>query len=96
MQDDGQIIIESATILRFLAVKHRVPDHWYPADLQARAVVDAALDWYQGNIRPGAAKLFWHRMITPEDPNSPLLAQQALSTLQNSFEVGCSVPCGIV
>ena len=62
------------------------PD-WYPAEVKARAVVDAALDWYHGNIRPGAAKLFWHRMIAPQDPNSPLLAQQALTTLETSFKV---------
>ncbi|KAK9830680.1 hypothetical protein WJX74_002320 [Apatococcus lobatus] len=89
LKDGEQVIIESATILRYLATsrQEQVPDHWYPADLKARAVVDAALDWYQSNIRPGAAKLFWHRMIAPEDPNSQLLAQQALTTLQNSFRL---------
>lgn len=30
----------SHAILRYLAQKHKTPDHWYPADLERRAKVD--------------------------------------------------------
>ena len=87
LQEGDHVLIESATILRYLAQSRQVPNHWYPAELRARAVVDAALDWYQGNIRPGAAKLFWHRVIQPVTAISDVMGQEALTTLQHAFRV---------
>jgi len=40
-------------ILRYLCQKYKVPDHWYPSDLQLRAKVDEALAWFPGNLRCG-------------------------------------------
>ncbi|KAL3701660.1 hypothetical protein R1sor_019682 [Riccia sorocarpa] len=51
IDDGGFILPESAAILKYLAVSHHVPDHWYPMDLKSRARVDYLLDWYQTNIR---------------------------------------------
>lgn len=49
--DDGQNIIESIAILRYLSRKHKVPDHWYPQDLWAQAKVDEFLEWHHINLR---------------------------------------------
>ncbi|XP_033106966.1 glutathione S-transferase theta-1-like [Anneissia japonica] len=49
---DGDFYLgESVAILRYLAAKYKVADHWYPADLQARARVDAYLAWQHTGLR---------------------------------------------
>lgn len=53
----GPSFHHSCAILRYLAQKHNVADHWYPKDLQARTRVDEALAWFPGNLRCGA---FFH------------------------------------
>ncbi|KAL3701659.1 hypothetical protein R1sor_019681 [Riccia sorocarpa] len=55
IDDDGFILPESTAILRYLAMSRNVPDHWYPADVKARARVDYVLDWYHSNLRQTAA-----------------------------------------
>jgi glutathione S-transferase len=55
IDDDGFILRESNTIVRYLAEKHGRAD-LYPKDLKARAAVEAWMDWavtdlYQG-VRP--------------------------------------------
>ena len=62
---DGFALPESSAILKYLADRHRrrVADHWYPVDLRSRARVNAALDWYHGTIRKGAAGVTWHALV---------------------------------
>lgn len=38
-------------MLIYLSSKYQVADHWYPADLQARARVHEYLGWHTDNIR---------------------------------------------
>ncbi|KAL3701671.1 hypothetical protein R1sor_019693 [Riccia sorocarpa] len=51
LDDDGFILPESVSILKYLATSRHLPDHWYPVDVKARARVDYLLDWYHTNIR---------------------------------------------
>lgn len=63
---DGDFVLyESAAILVYLAQKFGVPDHWYPRDLRARALVDQYLHWHHTHLRKGAASLFFYAMIAP-------------------------------
>lgn len=43
--------IVSVAILKYLADKNKVADHWYPADLQKRALVDRYLAWQHLGLR---------------------------------------------
>ena len=43
--------------MRYIVQKFKLPDHWYPGDLQARAKVDEALAWFPNYLRCG---LFFH------------------------------------
>ncbi|GIL45339.1 hypothetical protein Vafri_2611 [Volvox africanus] len=57
---------ESAAIISYLSYKfpELVMEHWYPrSDPVQRARVDAALHWYQGNIRAGAMRLSFHKVV---------------------------------
>ena len=52
----------SGAILRYLAAKYKVPDHWYPSKLEDRARVDECLEWTDANMRSGAAGYFYNKV----------------------------------
>eukprot|EP00164_Ancoracysta_twista_P001182 GFYU01001553.1.p1 GENE.GFYU01001553.1~~GFYU01001553.1.p1 ORF type:complete len:227 (-),score=79.83 GFYU01001553.1:130-810(-) len=62
LQDGDFGVYESGAIMRYLCNKYtdKVPDHWYPRDLQGRALVDQYLDWHHTNTRKGVL-FFFHR-----------------------------------
>ncbi|GIL78741.1 hypothetical protein Vretimale_372 [Volvox reticuliferus] len=65
-RDAHLCLTESAAIMSYLSYKfpELVMEHWYPrSDPVQRARVDAALHWYQGNIRAGAMRLSFHKVV---------------------------------
>ena len=48
--------------MRYLVQKHKLPDHWYPADLQKRVKIDEYLDWHHLNLRVGAAHTIFFKV----------------------------------
>ena len=54
----------SGAILRYLAAKYEVPDHWYPSKLESRSRVDEFLEWTDPNIRAGAAGYFYNKVAS--------------------------------
>ena len=75
----GPSFHHSCAILRYLAQKHNVADHWYPKDLQARTRVDEALAWFPGNLRCGA---FFHSVSSP--PFSQYILSLCVTATVNS------------
>ncbi|EFJ51768.1 hypothetical protein VOLCADRAFT_56687 [Volvox carteri f. nagariensis] len=78
---------ESAAIMSYLSFKfpELVPEHWYPrSDPVRRALVDSALHWYQGNIRAGAMRLSFHKVIARRlgQQGDERVAADGLKTLQ--------------
>jgi len=61
VSDDGFILRESQTIVRYLANKHARHD-LYPADLKTRALIEAWMDWAAIDLY-GAARPVFHAMI---------------------------------
>uniref|UniRef100_A0A6I8N0Q8 glutathione transferase n=1 Tax=Ornithorhynchus anatinus TaxID=9258 RepID=A0A6I8N0Q8_ORNAN len=55
-------LVESVAILLYLSRKYGTADHWYPADLQARARVDEYLSWHSDSIRGTFGTLLWIRV----------------------------------
>ncbi|XP_016150911.1 glutathione S-transferase theta-1a [Sinocyclocheilus grahami] len=72
LKDGDFILTESIAILQYLGAKHRTPDHWYPADLQKRALVDEFLSWQHTNIRTHGSKVFWFRGVLPAVTGAPV------------------------
>ncbi len=65
MDEDGFILWESHSILRYLAAKYGKGVLW-PMDERTRAVANQWMDWafsFQGSVRDA----FWHLIRTPED-----------------------------
>ena len=50
--------------MTYLHATRNLPDHWYPKDLQKRAVVDQWMHWHHTAIRPGAL-LFFETVVKP-------------------------------
>ncbi|GBG72629.1 hypothetical protein CBR_g12203 [Chara braunii] len=66
MDDDGFILAESHSIMRYLAAtKKGVPDHWYPSNQQRRARVNSALDWELSTLRRGCTELVLSKVLGP-------------------------------
>ena len=75
INDDGFVLWESNTIVRYLASKHG-RDDLLPTDLQGRADVERWMDWTTATVTIGMTPLFWQLIRTPEaQRNAAVLAQ---------------------
>jgi len=65
VEDDGFALFESHAILRYLARKHNVPNHWYPTEPKAMALVDRYLDWHHSFLRTGSSTTVFNTLFAP-------------------------------
>lgn len=90
--DNGFQLSESIAILRYLANRNKIADHWYPQDDQKRARIDEYLEWYHLNTRLFCAKYvlvkFIKPFITGSNPNERqvILAEKHLNQNLDLFE----------
>jgi len=69
IEDDGFVLWESHTIVRYLAAKHGAGTLW-PTDIQTRADAERWMDWaftFQAAMR----NVFWGLIRTPADKRDP-------------------------
>ncbi len=66
LDDDGFILWESNTIVRYLAAKYG-KDPLYPADLQRRADAERWMDWQLTTVLPAMTPIFWGLIRTPPE-----------------------------
>ena len=76
IDDDGFILRESNTIVRYLATKHRRDDH-YPAEQHKRALVECWMDWANTDVALSIRPVFMG-----------LVVKAPGFTDQNSIEAG--------
>lgn len=62
--DDGFVLWESNTIVRYLAAKHPA-GNLYPTDLQQCSIAQQWMDWQQTTVAPAIRPLFWALIRTP-------------------------------
>lgn len=66
IDDQGTIVWESHTILRYLAARH-APDRFWDADPAVRSLADRWTDWAQATLQPAFFAVFRGYFRTPED-----------------------------
>uniref|UniRef100_A0AAZ1X4Y8 glutathione transferase n=1 Tax=Oreochromis aureus TaxID=47969 RepID=A0AAZ1X4Y8_OREAU len=89
MVDDGFVLTESDAILKYLATKYDVPEHWYPRQPERRARVDEYTAWHHTNTRPHAAKVFILEVLLPAQSGSLVdeaRLNRALSDLDDTLD----------
>ena len=70
IDDNGVVLWESNTIVRYLAAKHAI-GRMIPADPAARARAELWMDWQQTALTPGLGPVFWGLIRTPADKREP-------------------------
>ena len=65
-EDDGFILWESNSILRYLAAKHQAVV-LEPKDLRARALAHKWMDWQLSVLGPAITPVFWGMVRTPPE-----------------------------
>jgi glutathione S-transferase len=87
IEDSGYTLYESTAILKYIVNKYRLPEHWYPKDLNKQGRVDEALAWFPQNLRCGAYFVTTVQprkfgTVTPE-----AILESTQTTLKKSVEV---------
>lgn len=85
LEDDGFVLTESSTILKYLAEKHESPA--YPRELRARARVNERMDWINTELYRELGYHFVYPQILPHHARTPESAQSA--TVQWGREKAC-------
>lgn len=89
MVDNGFVLTESDAILKYLATKYDIPEHWYPRHPERRARVDEYTAWHHTNTRPHAAKVFILEVLLPGQLGSAVdevRLNRALSELNGTLD----------
>jgi len=83
--DDGFALTESVAIMKYLALKHKVPDHWYPSDAKRQAKMDEYLNWQHLGLRARAAQYFLYKVLLPRLKGQPV-DEKKLSQLKADLD----------
>ena len=80
IEDDGYLLWESNTIVRYLCARHS-PADLYPEGLPARFVAEQWMDWQQTTLNPAGRDAFvqWVRTPAPERDDARI-AQSVAAT----------------
>uniref|UniRef100_A0A8C3W8F0 glutathione transferase n=1 Tax=Catagonus wagneri TaxID=51154 RepID=A0A8C3W8F0_9CETA len=90
LRDGDFTLSESVAILLYLTRKYKVPDYWYPQDLQACARVDEYLAWQHKTLRRNCLRALWHKVMLPlflREPVSPETLRATLAELDVNLKV---------
>ncbi|MEE1925830.1 glutathione S-transferase [Pseudomonas sp. 148P] len=67
IEDDGLVLWESNTIVRYLGGKHAPGTAWSPQDPVERARAEKWMDWTTSSLATPFRPLFWGILRTPEE-----------------------------
>jgi glutathione S-transferase len=70
-EDDGFLLWESNSIIRYLAAKHRA-SVLEPTDLKTRALAHKWMDWQLSVLGPAITPVFWGLVRTPPEKRDPV------------------------
>ncbi len=82
-EDDGFLLWESNSIVRYLAAKHDKTGALEPKDLRARALASQWMDWQLSVANPAITPVFWGLIRTPpEKRDMALIEAQKKKTIE--------------
>ncbi len=84
LDDNGVIIWESHSIVRYLAARYGDGGIW-PSDPAERALADRWMDWMLGTLTPEFTPLFWQLIRTPEDEQSQEIIDKQAESVADLF-----------
>ncbi len=67
IEDDGLVLWESNTIVRYLGARYAPGTSWYPEDPVVRAKAEKWMDWTTSSLATPFRPLFWGILRTPPD-----------------------------
>lgn len=85
LDDDGFILWESNTIVRYLAARYAPA--LYPQDLQQRANAEKWMDWTTSSFAGPFRTVFWGTLRTPPEQRDPVAIQAAIETCVQLLEI---------
>ncbi len=86
IDDDGTIVWESHTILRYLAARHGAGRFW-SADPARRSHIERWMDWGHTRLEPAFMDLFWGYYRTPEDRRDAAFIADAMARSTACFRL---------
>lgn len=78
LDDDGFVLWESNSIVRYLAAKHPETGLW-PDDPRIRADADRWMDWQATRATPAMRDCFWQLVRAPETARDPALIARSVA-----------------
>jgi len=78
LDDDGFVLWESNTIVRYLAARYAPA--LYPQDLQQRSSAEKWMDWTTSSFAAPFRTVFWGTLRTPPEQRDPVAIQSAIET----------------
>jgi glutathione S-transferase len=86
LEDDGLVVWESHTIVRYLAATYGLGSLW-PSDSRTRSLADRWMDWMLATLQPAFMNLFWGFYRTPEEHRDGKAIKAAMRQCENYFAV---------
>lgn len=85
--EDGTVVWESHTILRYLAARHGCPRFW-DEDPARRSLAERWMDWSQASLQPAfLTGVFWNFYRTPEAQRNGKLIRENLDLCGQYFRL---------
>jgi len=86
IDDDGFVLWESNSIVRYLAAKHGKGD-LLPADLKARADAERWMDWLLTVLGPAMRDVFWGLVRTPPEQRDAKAIEDSRQKSYGSLQI---------
>jgi len=83
IEDDGFVLWESNTIVRYLVARHAPDSTWYPADVQARATAEKWMDWTTSSFAAPFRTVFWGVLRTPAEQQDWVAIKAAIKECED-------------
>lgn len=86
IDDDGTVVWESHTVIRYLSARYGVGTFWVE-DPAERSRADRWMDWVLASLQPDFMGLFWGVYRTPEDQHNPSMIRGYVARCAAHFQL---------